>query len=420
MKKIVSIFLAVITAVLSLSVTASADAVTDEFAAYLSRHFQSYSESEIDITPFVDKYGWSKDKTLEMLSSAYYSHPEFFYVKNAFLYTVWNNKITSVKFDYVIPQSRYQYALGQFDEAAEKAVAGITPDMSDVDKAVYIHDYIILNCRYDSQKKKYSGYNCLVDGSCVCQGYSLAYEYILTKYLGMECTTVYSEKKNHIWNYVKIGNNWYHMDLTLDDIVDSYGGNSSDRYGCVLHENVLMSDRACRNSSDLHADWIVAGGYPAASDTSYDNAFWNDIRSHLCYADGCYYYTKNGGKENNRRVVQVCRYDPATGESTVIMKLKCLWYSRRSSQSTADSVYGTQAYTGIYASLEYANGRLFVNTNKSVYSYDLAAKKAKKLYTLSKGDEMQIFGMAMTDGKLRIAYRKDLTYSENYLKLVLK
>ncbi|MBR5091521.1 MAG: hypothetical protein IK093_19030 [Ruminiclostridium sp.] len=421
MKKVLAVLVYVILFASSLSVSVYADSVIDEFADYLGEHFERYDTYGIDITGFVDKYGWSKEKTLEMIASTYYSHPEFFFVENALEYATYDNRIVSVRFDYVIPQSKLEYARKLFDAEARKVVEGITSDMSDLDKALYVHDYIILNCRYDTTKTNYSGYNCLVDKLCVCQGYSLAYEYILRYYLGIECTTVYSNSKNHIWNYVKIGKNWYHVDLTLDDVLDTYKNVGYDKYGCVLHDNFMMSDDLCRKTSDMHSNWVVAGDCPAATDKSYDNAFWRDLRCKLCYVGGNYFYASNGGKEKGKRVVNLCRYDPKTQQSNVIMKLKCAWYSRRNSTVTSEYPYGTHSYTDIYASLEYANGRLYINTNKSVYSYNLATKKASKLYTLNKGEEMQIFGMVMiSDGKLRVAYKKDLTYAETYLRLVLK
>ena len=64
------------------------------------------------------------------------------------------------------------------------------------------------------------------------------------------------------------------------------------------------------------------------------------------------------------------------------------------------------------------NGKLYFNSNKYVYSFDLSTKAAKKIFTLNKGDDMQIFGMVKYGDKIRIAYRKDLTYPETYMKLV--
>ena len=74
----------------------------------------------------------------------------------------------------------------------------------------------------------------------------------------------------------------------------------------------------------------------------------------------------------------------------------------------------------IFSCPEYLNGKIYFNSNKSVYSYDISTRKVKNLFTLNKGEELQIYGMVQIDGKLRLAYRRDLSYAENYMKLAFK
>ncbi len=418
-KRLLSLFSAVLAAVV-LCCSSFAASDTDELSAYLAECFEQYS-SDIDMTGFVNKYGWDKAKTVDKITKAYYSHPEFFFVKNEFLYSVYNDKVQSLQFEYVFKKKDLEAARKLLDAEASKIVEGITDDMSDIDKALYVHDHIILQCRYDTSKNNYSAYNCLVDKSCVCQGYTLAYEYILNNLLGIECTAVYSNSQNHIWNYVKIGDNWYHVDLTQDDILDSYGGKSYDRYGCVLHDNFLMSDTRCKESSDLHRNWIIAGDLPAASDTSFDNAFWTDVTGALCFNDGSYYYMSYDGKDSSgKRITTLCRYDLASRNTKKLTRLKCSWYVTRSNSSPEVSDYGSRVYTTSFSCPAFVNGKIYFNSNKSVYSYNIRTKKLKKIYTLNKSEDQQIFGLTAAEGGLRIAYRKDLTYGEKYIRLEIK
>lgn len=420
MKKLISLILSAVAAFTALSACVFADAETDELSRYLSESFESFS-SEIDISSFNNKYGWNKSRALDVITAAYYSHPEFFFVKNEFLYAVYDDKVQSIRFEYVFRKEQLDSARKLLDSAAKEIVAGVTEDMDDVAKALYVHDYIILHCSYDNSTSKYSAYDCLIDRSCVCQGYTLAYEYILNNYLGIDCTAVYSNSENHIWNYVKIDGNWYHVDLTLDDMRDSYGGKSYDRYGSVLHENFLMSDKRCRDVSDLHRNWVVAGEYPSAADNGYDNAFWTDIRTQICFFNGNYYYTENNGKDDKgKRITDLCRFSPDTQKKTVLARLKCSWNVTRSSTGEMVPVYGTRSYMDVFSCPVYRNGKIYFNSNKSVYSYNISTKKLKKLYTLDKGEAEQIYGMVGIDGGLRISYRKDLTYDEKYIKLMLK
>lgn len=110
---------------------------------------------------------------------------------------------------------------------------------SDYDKALFVHDYIVLNCEYDVNTYYYSlyasndtpivthaydCYGCLVEHTAVCAGYSKAYKLILNR-LGIECDVVTGEGYNsmgngaHAWNRVTIDGEQYYVDVTWDDPV---------------------------------------------------------------------------------------------------------------------------------------------------------------------------------------------------------
>ena len=64
----------------------------------------------------------------------------------------------------------------------------------------------------------YSAYGCLVKGKAVCEGYSLAFNAIM---LELGIPTKRMSGGGHAWNMVKIGNRWYHVDVTWNDTSDS-------------------------------------------------------------------------------------------------------------------------------------------------------------------------------------------------------
>jgi len=98
----------------------------------------------------------------------------------------------------------------------------IKEDMKLDEKIKVIHDYIIENSKYDSNKSdeqisKYSShiaYGPLFEGYGICSGYSDLMKLFLDK-LGLDNIKITSE--NHIWNLVYIDNTWLHLDLTWDD-----------------------------------------------------------------------------------------------------------------------------------------------------------------------------------------------------------
>ncbi|MBQ9383711.1 MAG: hypothetical protein IJT87_05695 [Ruminiclostridium sp.] len=419
MKKIVSCITALIASFL-LSFGACADAVTDELVPVLKKGVESYSEY-IDVTNIVYKYGWDKDKTVDMLTCAYLYCPELFFANNQiFLYYVPGESYTA-KMSYTVPASELAEARRRLDAAAEAAVAGISAGMPDVEKALYVHDYLILNSHYDTTYKGYDAYDCLVSHSAVCQGYSLAYKYILTEYLGIDCTVVYSKSQNHAWNYVKLDGKWYHVDVTNDDALSVYKNASYDNHGFAMHENFIMSDALCRSSSPLHRNWTVVGSYPAASDTSYDNAFWRYVYTPVV-TDGslCYYAVKSDSDAaDGTKYTNICSYDFGTGVNKLLARVKARWYARRSASGGSESEYGKASYSRVWMSLAGSGRKLYFNTNKTVFSFDLDTKAVKKLYTLDRG-ENQIFGLTYSDGAIRVAYRYDITYPEKYITLRLR
>lgn len=422
MKKLLTFVLSAIMLVSCLSFAASADVATEEIAPLIRSRLDNY-EGETDIYDFTSRYGWSVDETVnEIIASAYFTNPDLFYVSNKFNYTADTaGRVHTVGFSFTMTPSERKAAQKKLDAAVDKVLAGITDDMNDVDKALYVHDYLVLNCKYGVMSQ-HTSYDCLVGKKAVCQGYSLAYEYIMRDRLGIDCTVVFSRSQNHMWNYLRINGKWYHVDLTLDDPGTSYNGTTYDMWGLVLHKNFLMSDAQCMETSALHRGWTISGGYGAASDKTYDNAFWKNVRARICMLDGQYYYISDSGKDasSGQRIMTLYRYDKSTGKAKAALKIKSRWFSRRVNGNSAVAAYGTKVYTTGYMSLDTYGGKLYVNTNKTVYRFDPSTGKSKKIYTLNKGEEKQIFGLVTVGNYVRIAYKDDLTYAEKYISLKMK
>ena len=103
----------------------------------------------------------------------------------------------------------------------------VTQDMSTEDIIYAFHDYIIDNTKYDEAyeneiKNGESTHNSakangpLFEGYGICSGYTDVLSIVLDK-LGLDNYKVAS--KTHVWNAVKINDEWKHIDLTWDDPV---------------------------------------------------------------------------------------------------------------------------------------------------------------------------------------------------------
>ncbi len=93
----------------------------------------------------------------------------------------------------------------------------ITNDMSDDDKVLKIHDYIINNTRYDINKVNEASYTALgplFNGTAVCSGYADLMAIFLNKF-GIKNYKIASN--THVWNALYINGEWLHLDLTWDD-----------------------------------------------------------------------------------------------------------------------------------------------------------------------------------------------------------
>lgn len=91
---------------------------------------------------------------------------------------------------------------------------------SDYEKALWFHDWLINNARYDSSLSYYSSDGVLLRGTGVCDSYSKALVKLLNA-TGVDCTYYSSSEMYHSWNKVNMDGEWYFVDATWDDPVVS-------------------------------------------------------------------------------------------------------------------------------------------------------------------------------------------------------
>lgn len=128
-------------------------------------------------------------------------------------------------------------------EARVKKLARPAEKMSEIEKELYIHDFIVNHVCYDKLKKEYSHeiIGALGNGVAVCEGMAKAVK-ILCDELDIWCIVALSEnnpekgiKYRHAWNIVRIDKKYYHLDATFD--------NTLSKDDCVRYDYVNLSDK---------------------------------------------------------------------------------------------------------------------------------------------------------------------------------
>jgi hypothetical protein len=130
---------------------------------------------------------------------------------------------------------------------AKDIISSVTnSSMSDLEKELAIHEYVVKNTTYDFDnyinervpEDSYTAYGTLINGKAVCQGYADTMK-LLLNLAGIEAKVVVGyAKQPHAWNMVKIDGEYYHLDATWDDPVPDEGNNVRYSYFNVSDEEI--------------------------------------------------------------------------------------------------------------------------------------------------------------------------------------
>lgn len=131
----------------------------------------------------------------------------------------------------------------QFEATSQSVIAEAQQMGSDYERLKYIHDWIVNNTSYSNNgtASRNEADGPVVYGQAVCEGYSKAFMYFAQS-LGYECVCVagYADG-DHMWNMVKIGDTWYHVDVTWDDPISSSGPTLRYNY-FLIGDSTIGSD----------------------------------------------------------------------------------------------------------------------------------------------------------------------------------
>ena len=182
--------------------------VTTDFEEYIVNALENFEE-QIDIYDYQIPRGEASPAFFQIVNS----HPELFYVCNEIVCNSVNNISKSITVSYTGTPEEIGVQKQAFEFAADQAAGQVEPSMTDVEKALVVHDYLIQLCEYDKERFdnktvpdiSHSAYGALVEKIAVCDGYGKAYKYVMQNKLGINCEMVTSDSMNHAWNMIQLG-----------------------------------------------------------------------------------------------------------------------------------------------------------------------------------------------------------------------
>lgn len=362
----------------------------------------------IDVSQYDIPYETTDPSKIKLLvSGTLNEHPDLYYVGNGFSYSRTAAKIISLNITYNTTLNASAWQNG-----ANEALAVVSKNMSDLQKAIALHDYLAVNCEYDKEnleantlpQEVFTTYGVFVNRSAVCQGYALAYKYLLNQ-AGIECHMVTSDVMNHAWNLIKLDGQYYQVDVTWDDP-------TWDLVGRAQHKYMFCSDAAFQDENHKHHDWSVTEGSSVvnyqATDTRYDNAFWTDCTSPLILSDNdCYYISPNGGRgQYDKPALMKTSLNEITADGTILQEID-KW----------TAWMGSGAWSGAYSGLFRIDDRLYFNDKTNIYSVGMNGADKKTVF-IADTTSGYIYGSAYYRGAVRYSLHQDpnLTAKEEVLK----
>lgn len=148
-----------------------------------------------------------------------------------------------------------------YDKATEVLDMVITDGMTDCEKELAIHDYLIYNVTYDEDKlvefnesdeDTKTPYGTLYNHRAICSGYTSSFQMFMDM-LEIPCKTIVAKDAkdtDHMWNMVQLDGDWYYVDCTWDDPLPDTETSETHMYFNVTEKFMKENDHIW-DKSDL-------------------------------------------------------------------------------------------------------------------------------------------------------------------------
>ena len=304
MKRIICILIAVALLIVPFATTVSAKTVKESLVSLLEEGIKD-RETEINVIDY--RFPFTGQDTVDEMRASFeevkFTHPEFFDISTQFGYKYaeagGRKYLYSIVIMYEYSDDEYYAKKKEYEKAIKKIVNRIHPKFSDLEKILYVHEYLTGDYKYDETGVIHDAYNFFTQKTGVCEAYTLAFTALMQK-LDIFCTTAVYDGRyeadgvGHCWNIVRLGNNYYHVDTTQDDPIYDSDTPELDEIDSNLHNFLLCSDESIKYTSS-HYYWYTIGGDYRCNDDSYEKKAWSNYEHPIVYCDGAWYEMVSNG-----------------------------------------------------------------------------------------------------------------------------
>ena len=302
--------------------------------------------SQEKIKIYDNTHSITRDEARVVMDAYTRDHTEHFWLdsKYSMVYTkataLSPEKVKYIKPTYTMSGAELAAAKLAFEQAADAMLAGVA-QMSDFDKQVVLHDRLADAVVYDysfAQPDIYNAYGALVRGKAVCQGYAEALQYLLRR-VGIQSFIVtgfsvntQGETVSHAWNQVKMGDTYYHTDLTWNDQISSEGGYLYHAYFNVS-DSYIQEDHSINVSAyPLKECGVMADNYFVVKDLTRNSFTADDLATLLAANDYQVSLLVYGGASNTQDFVDWlgANYQAVAGSIGITgqYSYQCSWLGR--------------------------------------------------------------------------------------------
>lgn len=220
--------------------------------------------------------GVTKDDCMTVYQQLFQEELAMFYLSPKFMYSVNSSTqtVSTMMINYSLSNAEIRRMNAAIDAEVENVLAGITSDMSQYDIVKYFYDYLAETIIYDDEAENCTNiYGAFVGKRALCQAYAKGFTYLCSK-VGIESLLITgdamdsSNHEPHMWNMVKLGSSWYHIDPTFARAESNARGVS------VRYNYFCLSDEMIKNKRSVYEQIY---SYPAANSEKCNYFVHNEL-----------------------------------------------------------------------------------------------------------------------------------------------